>query len=128
MPSLFDKDDIKWADYRLQPLLTKLAKLKKDIALTKGKFSLLGGDAAIQTTWYLPGNSLYGVFNTPGNAGKVDVYLPDGTYQDEVSGRAVQVVDGSIDLPETFIIFRYSFPAEVIPEFSVLLDYHISSE
>jgi glycosidase len=77
-PSLFDVDKVAWGDYPLQPFLTRLAQLKKDLAQMEGEFALLQTDPAIQAAWIHPEGKLFGLFNTQASTGKVPVCLPDG--------------------------------------------------
>jgi hypothetical protein len=123
-PSLFDVDKVDWGDYVLQPFLRTLANLKKDPAQVDGRFVLLSGAPAIQATWYLPGESLYGVFNVSGAEGGIEVQLPDGSYADLLHGGQVQVVHGRMVLPESAAIVRYAEALDVKPVYSHLLDYH----
>ena len=122
-PSLFELDKIEWGDYSLQPLMARLAKLKKDPAMGQGKFVITQADPAIQAAWELPGNSLYGVFNVSGKQGYVLVSLPDGTYRDVLTDNLVHVRTGKMLLPESLIILRVEGPMMVRPAYNELLDY-----
>jgi len=126
-PSLFDLDKVEWGNYELQPFLTRLAGLKKDPAQTSGRFVVLSGEPAIQATWYLPGASLYGLFNTQASEKRIAVPLPDGTYEDLLSDAQVRISQGTIALPETAVILRYSGSLELEPVYSDLLDHHESA-
>jgi hypothetical protein len=121
-PSLFDIDKVNWRDYPLQPLITKLAHLKKHPALLNGQFILLNGLSTIQTVWHLPGNSLFGIFNIQGETGFSSVLLHDGTYLDFLSNEIVYVIDGKINLPITAYILEHAIPTTLKPAFSPLLD------
>jgi len=123
-PSLFDIDKIAWGNYELQPFLTTLANLKKDPAQASGKFVLLADEPVIQAAWYLPGASLYGLFNTQAVEGRVAVPLPDGTYEDLLSGAPVRVSHGEIALSEAAVIVRYAGGLELRPVCSDLLDHY----
>lgn len=123
-PSLFERDPIVWGDYELQPFLTLLTHLKKDPAQMAGQFALLEADPAIQATWYLPGNSLYGVFNTAARDGEVVVRLADGVYTDALSGASLRVRHGRLPMPDTAAILRYSADINLQPFYSDLLDYN----
>jgi hypothetical protein len=122
-PSLFDIDKIEWGDYSLQPLLARLAKLKKDPALVQGKFTITQSDPAIQAAWELPGQSLYGVFNVSGKQGYVLVSLPDGSYRDVFSDEVVHIRGGKMLLPESFVILRVEGMMMVRPVYCELMDY-----
>jgi hypothetical protein len=127
-PTLFDIDKVDWGNYELQPFLTRLTTLKKDPVMTGGKFLILSGEPAIQAAWMSSYGNLLGVFNTSGYAGQVEVKLPDGSYQDELSGETVNVSGGNISMPDSAFILR-------VPEIladkrmeSILLDFHIPTE
>ncbi|MBN2146129.1 MAG: hypothetical protein JW726_02030 [Anaerolineales bacterium] len=121
-PSLFDIDKISWADYSLQPYLTRLARLKKDPAVVGGKFALLEGSSAIQAAWLYPGSNLLGIFNVNGIKKKVAVKIPDGDYADFISGSVIHVKDGKIDLPESALILRLGRDLKYKPYQSAILD------
>lgn len=123
-PSLFDVDKIDWECYELQPFLSLLAHLKKDPAQMAGQFVLLNDAPAIQATWFLPGNSLYGVFNTNSATGRLAVRLPDGEYTDLLSGATVLVTQGHMAIPPSAVILRYADTIDLQPFYSDLLDYH----
>lgn len=122
-PSLFDVDKIAWGDYALEPFLTALARLKKDIAQTQGKFTLLAGEPAIQAAWSAPGAGLYGVFNISGNSGSVEVQLPDGVYTDVLTGASVSVNAGQVSIPQTALILRTPELADLKLLHSTMMDF-----
>jgi hypothetical protein len=127
-PSLFDRDPIAWGDYELQPFLTLLADLKKDPAQVAGRFVLVDAEPAIQATWYLPGHSLYGVFNTGATGGEVQVRVPDGSHTDLLSAAAIYVQGGRMPIPDTAAILRYNGEIDLDPFYSDLLDYTFDSK
>jgi len=127
-PSLFDVDKVPWGNYELQPFLTTLANLKKDPTMISGQLALLEDEPAIQVTWYWPGASLYGVFNTSTAAGQVDVRLSDGIYTDLLSGASVRIERGRTAMPDSAFVVRYGGEIELKPFYSDLLDYHIEAE
>jgi hypothetical protein len=122
-PSLFDIDKVDWSDYSLQPILCRLARLKKDPAQVKGRFVIIQADPAIQAAWEYADMSLYGIFNTSGKVGYIMVNLPDGTYRDILNDGQLTVRGGKALLPETAAIIRYSAPLHLRPAYSELLDY-----
>lgn len=146
-PSLFDVDKIAWSSalgygeggFALQPFLTRLAQLKKDPAQQSGRFALLAAEPAIQAAWQgapqklrVPrsqgGGGLYGVFNVGAAKGKVAVRLPDGTYEDALSGESVVVRSGgtqphgNLTLPRAAVILRYETEIDLKPFHALLLD------
>jgi glycosidase len=122
-PSLFDVDKVVWGDCRLQPWLSRLAKLKKDPAQMEGEFVLLEAEPAIQAAWMHPDGGLYGVFNVRASQGEVSVRLPDGVYGDTLSEGQVAVRGGKMALPTDAVIVRYEAEIRSEPVFSMLLDY-----
>jgi hypothetical protein len=127
-PTLFEIDKVDWGNYELQPFLTQLTRLKKDPVMTDGKFLILSGEPAIQAAWISPQGNLFGIFNTSGAVGELDVQIPDGSYADEISGETVAVSNGRLFLPETVFILRVPevFGTKLME--SILLDFHIPSE
>ncbi len=125
-PSLFDVDKIDWGDYSMQPLLCRLARLKKDPAQVQGKFVIVQADPAIQAAWEYSDKSLYGIFNTSGKAGYIMVSLPDGTYRDILNDGQITVRNNKTLLPEAAAIVRYTDPIALRPAYSELLDYNVT--
>jgi hypothetical protein len=125
-PSLFEIDKVEWADFSLQPFITRLAKLKKDPAQVNGKFVVVQADPAIQAAWEYPGRSLYGIFNTSGKTGYIMVSLPDGTYRDILNDGQVLVRGGKTLLPESACIVRYADAILLRPAYSELIDYQFT--
>jgi glycosidase len=121
-PSLFDIDKIEWGEYELQELLTKLSALKKDKAQTEGKFHLINSSSGLQAAWIHPHGSLYGIFNTDGEEGNVEVSVEDGIYTDSITGKSISIKKGIAGLPESFTIFPFNDPVQIKPFKSVLLD------
>ena len=125
-PSLFEIDKVEWGDYSLQPLLTRLAKLKKDPAMMNGKFVIAHSDPALQAAWVLPRHSLYGVFNVSGKQGYVLTSLPDGNYPDVLTDDTVSVRGGKMLLPESLAILRIAELMMLRPAYCELLDYNFT--
>ena len=125
-PSLFEIDKVDWGDYALQPLLARLAKLKKDPAQMEGRFVVIQADPAIQAVWEYPKKNLYGIFNTSGKSGYIMVSLPDGTYRDILNDDQVVVRGGKLSLPETAAIIRFADSISIHPAYSELLDYNFT--
>jgi glycosidase len=124
-PSLFDKDAVVWGDYALQPFLTRLSRLKKDPAVTAGRFVVLGDEPAVQAAWQHPASGLYGVFNVSGGkGGRVEVQLPDGVYRDLLNDDEVRVRAGRIGMPESACILRFDDSLRLKSLQSLLMDYH----
>ena len=127
-PSLFEDDKVEWGDYELQPLLAKLALLKKEPAVRGGVFTVSVPEPAVVATWEAPDHCLLGIFNVDGTSGKVSVPLPDGEYRDLLSGQPLKVEYGEADIPETAVIIPYDTPVNPQWFYSLLLDLHIPSD
>jgi hypothetical protein len=125
-PSLFEIDKVEWGNYSLQPLLARLAKLKKDPAMVGGKFVITHSDPAIQAAWELPGKSLYGIFNVSGKQGYVLTSLPDGNYKDVLTDETVSVRGSKLLLPESIFILRAPELMMLRPAYCELLDYNFT--
>jgi hypothetical protein len=126
-PSLFEIDKVEWGNYSLQPLLARLAKLKKDPAMLKGKFVITHSDPAIQAAWELPCKSLYGIFNVSGKQGYVLTSLPDGNYKDVLTDETVSVRGSKLLLPESIFILRAPELLMLRPVYCELLDYNYTA-
>jgi glycosidase len=126
-PSLFDIDKVDWKNYPLQPLLAKLAMLKKSLAQQEGRFVIVKAEPAIQAAWSHPDGSLYGIFNVTGSQGFISVHIPDGTYVDELTQTGVHVKHGKLNLPESALILRCPETLLLNPAYCELLDYGVAA-
>ncbi|MDT8307673.1 MAG: alpha-amylase family glycosyl hydrolase [Anaerolineae bacterium] len=107
-PSLFERDPVEWGDYRLQPLLTRLAALKKEPAVREGQLYWTSSAAPVTGVWQAPSHGLLGLFNVAGDSGSAGVPLPDGAYEDLLSGAGLQVREGRVALPASAAILRFT--------------------
>lgn len=122
-PSLFDVDKVEWGNYELSDFLATLARLKKDSAQVEGSFTLTAAEPAITAIWEHPGNHLVGVFNVNKNKGRITVSLPDGTYENILDKKPVNVKDGSVEIPDIALVLRArSLKGEIRPFYTDLLD------
>jgi hypothetical protein len=122
-PSLFDRTPIAWDAYSLQPLLAKLAALKKDPVQIDGEFFLLQGEPVIQAAWQGRNGALYGIFNVQSIAGDVRVSTPDGSFEELLTGKEVCVNSGRTAAPPDACIFRIKGETQFEPFYSFALDY-----
>jgi hypothetical protein len=122
-PSLFDVDRIAWGEYELQPFLSRLAALKKDPAQLGGRFVLLAAEPAIQAAWLFGRETLYGIFNIRSHERQADVFLPDGDYQEVLSGERLPVCQGQVRLPAAAAVLRVHHDDGFKPLYSDLLDF-----
>ena len=107
-PSLFDEDKIKWGDYSLQGFLTRLCHLKKDVADAAKDINVNTAAPALTAHGQAENEGLYGVFNVADEDEVMPTPLPDGTYTDLLTDRAVTVRAGEMLVAETAVILRYS--------------------
>ncbi len=127
-PTLFDYDPVQWNDYPLQGFLTRLAQIKKRIAVQEGRFTILAAEPAVQAAWFHPGGSLLGVFNLSASGGEATVLAADGDYEDLISGEIVSVRGGRLPVPRTACILRCDLPGPLRQFYAPLLDYYKGPE
>ncbi len=107
-PSLFEREPVAWGGYALQPFLTRLAALKKEPALTEGNLHWLAAEPAVVGLWQAAGEGLLGLFNVAGRDGALPVPLPDGRYDDLLTGDELPVSGGRVALPADAAILRFA--------------------
>lgn len=127
-PSLFDRDPIAWNGYPLQGFLTRLAQMKKHLAVQEGRFVILATEPAVQAAWVHPGGSLLGVFNLSAVGGTVDMPAADGDYEDLLSGGVINVRGGRADVPASAFVIRCEIPGAARPFYAPLLDFYRGPE
>ena len=120
-PVLWVIDRIAWGDYALQPFLTRLNWLKQDPAVVSGAFRLLAASRGIQAAWQGEPAGLYGIFNVNGEAGPVEVQLPDGIYTNLLNDEPIAIRGGRTEMPAIAAILRGALPAELQGYRSALL-------
>lgn len=106
-PSLFEREPIAWGDYALQPFLSRLAALKKEPSLHGGNLYWLASEPAVVGLWQAAGEGLLGLFNVAGRDGTLPMPLPDGRYDDLLTGDELRVQGGRVALPATAAILRF---------------------
>ncbi len=104
-PSHFDKDPIPWGAYELSDFIRKLAGLKKLPAVEHGTLLWLASKPVIQAVWFDPAESLVGIFNTAAVKGEIPTSIPDGTYQDLLSGEDLIIEEGRLKAPLSAYVF-----------------------
>lgn len=125
--SIFERDRIPWGQYEHQLFFTKLAALKKESALTQGRLLWLQDAPVIQGAWHHAESSLYGVFNTYGYVGHAVVQLPDGEYEDLLSGSILHVRGGLMTAPGSCAVMRYRGGKAPVSLRCELLDYGLAA-
>jgi glycosidase len=124
-PSLFEIDKVTWGNYEEQPLLMTLAKLKKDPAVTNGLFTIFTAEPVIAAAWEAPEGCLLGIFNVERVSGLVDIPLPDGEYEDLLSGASFPIHSGQAAVPNVAVILRYKNPVHPSWFYSTLMNLNI---
>lgn len=107
-PDLFNKDDIVWsAGQDLQDLLRRLAELKREPLMMDSQYRVIALPRDILlATYEKGGNRLIGLFSAQGNASLVEVGLPDGQYENLITGDLVEVYAGRIGVDGTPVMIR----------------------
>lgn len=103
--TLFDKDD-NFGDMQhdWQLYLHALREMKRGLPLSGGYRLGCAGDDFVIAAYDRPGEKIRGVFSMQGNAGQVQIDLPDGLYRDRIDGREICVSGGSVHMDGTPII------------------------
>ena len=120
LPSLFEKEPIDWGDYPLADFHRRLAVIKKDPAVMLGELNWIRKEPAVSGLWYTPIGSLVGIFNFNGESGQMEIDLPDGVYNDRLSGQNIIMRGGRLDLPPSAVIFNCQ-PDRPLPAYQTLL-------
>jgi hypothetical protein len=136
-PSLFDRAPVQWGDYALSGFLRTLAACTKHEAMRLGDFWVLDDEPLVQLAWANPAGDelapvgdlgLYGVFNVGGHRGRADVQLPDGRYDDLISGERLEVAHGRLAMPGPAVILEFTEPFRATLWRSSLLDVFLQVE
>jgi hypothetical protein len=136
-PTLFDPAPVEWGDYGLTPFLQSLTALKKHEAQQLGDFWVLADEPFVQAAWAHPAGGqlapvgaagLYGVFNVGGARSRAAVQLPDGRYDDLLSGERLEVVNGRMPVPGPAVIVEVAAPFAATLWRSTLLDVFLHVE
>ena len=97
-PDLFDKDDVVWnTGWDDSDLLRRLAQIKKDPIFTDSMYNVTALPRDVMLAVHeKDGKKLIGVFSLRGEASLVEVWLPDGQYEDLITGDLVEVYGGRL--------------------------------
>lgn len=97
-PSLFDRDTINWnTGTDLTELLQRLAAIKRDPIFTDSRYQLTALPRDILLATHTHGNDLaLGIFSLRGEDSLVEVPLPDGNYENQITGELVEVYAGTV--------------------------------
>lgn len=98
-PSLFDCDPVRWTGRDVSAQIARLARLKRECFPMDGWFSAAADDGqhAILARQGCDRQELTGLFSLRGTPVRFVVELPDGEYEDLISGRGVRVKDGVLE-------------------------------
>ncbi len=99
-PSLFEVDLVDWNTGKdLSPLLKKLYEVKQDEIFAKGVYELKGIDEldTVVGSYRMTGRRILGVFSLKNKPGFLEIDLPDGNYENIITGENVVVENGKID-------------------------------
>ncbi len=107
-PSLFDKDLVRWDWSKdLTPLLRKLAEIKRDPIFTDSSYSVTTLPRDILLAVHQHGEEkMVGVFSTRGESALANIRIPDGIYENRITGENVEVRDGCLAVKGEPIILR----------------------
>ena len=107
-PDLFNKDDIQWsAGQDMADLMRQLVELKREplLADSQYKVTALPRDILL-ATHEKGGRKLIGLFSVQGNASLVEIGLPDGQYENRITGDLVEVYAGRVGVDGTPVIIK----------------------
>ncbi len=92
-PSLFDKDTVVWDTGKdLTDLLRKLAGIKRDPIFTDSAYQVQAQPRNMLVAVHTHGeDQAVGIFSTRGEEGLVKIDLPDGIYENLITGEPVEV-------------------------------------
>jgi len=102
LPSLFDKDTIDVSNKGISALIQTLASIKKDPIFAEGSYEIQAIDECLVASYKRGLRTLVGIFNTKAETVLID--LPDGTYENLIDGKTVEVIRGSIDWANPVIL------------------------
>lgn len=107
-PSLFDKDTIRWnTGMNLSPLLTRLAQIKRDPLFADSCYQVKAMPRDILlATHEKNGEKLVGIFSIRGEASLLAVDIPDGCYENLITGETVEVHAGKLPTAGEPIILK----------------------
>ena len=107
-PGLFDKDDVIWKSGRdYTDLLRRLSELKQEPLLTDSQYRVTALPRDILLATHEKGGSkLIGIFSVQGNASLVEIGLPDGQYENLLTGDLVEIYGGRMGVDGTPVIIK----------------------
>ena len=108
LPSLFDKDTIKWqGGVGLTPLMRKLYEIKQDKAFADSDYSVSSPcDGVLCAMHKTADTKFFGAFPVGAQSALVNVELPDGTYENLITGESAEVKFGMLSLKRKPVIIK----------------------
>ena len=108
LPSLFDKDTISWkGGTDLAPLMKRLYKIKQDKAFAESDYTVSSPcDGVLCAMHKTTHTRVFGAFPVRSCSALVNVELPDGIYENLISGDSVEVKFGMLSLKNEPIIIK----------------------
>ena len=107
-PSLFEKEDIdRETGHDLSPLLQTLAQIKKEYLSADDAFfatAINESKTAVMIRFNKESKKI-GIFSLKSQPAEVKLEVPDGTYQNLVTGTDIHISDGSLTTDGKPIIF-----------------------
>ena len=107
-PDLFGKDDVNWNTGRdYSDDLRRLAKLKREPLVADSSYHVaaLAGDVLL-ATHEKDGQKLLGLFSVRGNPCQVETGLPDGRYENLLTGETMEITGGRINLDGAPVVMK----------------------
>lgn len=121
LPSLFEHEPVAWGNYELNDFIKKLALMKKHKAIRQGQLIWAAAQPAVLGIWHTHDESLAGIFNINNRIGNLKTNLPDGDYEDLLSGKKISIQGSEIALPENAVIFSCALSEKPLPYESLIL-------
>jgi len=94
-PDLFESDKVNWSNYNaysLADMMKKLIALKKDDAFATGVFQVhLSKEEMIHISYESADKKIVGMFNLSDRGFAVKSELPNGTYQNYLTGKEIRI-------------------------------------
>ncbi|BCR36439.1 alpha-amylase family glycosyl hydrolase [Mariniplasma anaerobium] len=106
LPNLFEDDVIVWNPKQsLETYIKKLTDMKKEPIFSHGVFNMHAHDQIAVFSYEYKEDMILGIFNLE-NLDDIEVPLTDGSYEDFLSMRKIEVNHGKIKLDEKPIIIK----------------------
>jgi hypothetical protein len=120
----------KWcgAITKISALSDNSGETQKGSGCGQWRFHHFPAEPVIAAAWEVPEGCLLGIFNVERVSGLIDVPLPDGEYEDLLSGTIYPVQAGQAAVPNVAVILRYKTPVHPRWFYSTLMNLHIAPD